>query len=164
MASTAKQTDAEKFLNLAAALAAKTSARGDGGPFGAAIVHKDGRVLALAANSVLKSQDPTCHAEVNAIRIACKILKSPFLKDCDVYSTTESCPMCFSALHWARAKSVTYATTIGDVKKLGFNELSISNARMKTWGKSPLKVKRVKNRACQALLNGWRSSKKGQTY
>jgi tRNA(Arg) A34 adenosine deaminase TadA len=154
----------EKFLTQAALFAVRASGRGEGGPFGALIVHKDGRVLALTANSVLKHKDPTRHAEINAIQKACKILRSPFLQDCDVYSTTEPCPMCFSALHWARAHSVTYATTIGDVQKLGFNELSISNERMKAWGKSPLKIKRVRNRECENLLKTWSANAARQTY
>ncbi len=164
MAPRTKKHNAEEFLTQAAELAARTSRRGEGGPFGALIVHKDGRILALTANSVLKHKDPTRHAEINAIQKACKILKSPFLQDCDVYSTTEPCPMCFSALHWSRARSVIYATTIQDVKRLGFNELSISNERMKKWGKSPLKIKRVKNRACEDLLRTWNENKNRQTY
>jgi len=159
-----KRPGIDGFLTRAAQVALKTSARGDGGPFGALIVRNDGRVLAVTGNSVLKHNDPTCHAEINAIRIACKVLGSPFLDDCDVYSTTEPCPMCFSALHWARARSIVYATTIGDVKKLGFNELSISNRRMKAWSKSPLKIRRVANRACRNLLRAWKKNRNRKTY
>jgi tRNA(Arg) A34 adenosine deaminase TadA len=159
---TAKEIDS--FLTRAARVALKTSARGDGGPFGAVIVHKDGRVLATTSNSVLRHRDPTRHAEMNAIRRAARALNSPFLQDCDVYSTTEPCPMCFAALHWARVRSVTYATTISDVQKLGFNELAISNERMKAWGKSPLKIIRVKNDACRDLLLRWKKNPRRETY
>lgn len=157
-------SDSKPFLDRAAQAAKRSSLRGVGGPFGAVIVDGQGRVLAVASNSVLKSQDPTCHAEINAIRIACKKRRSPFLDNCDVYSTTEPCPMCFAALHWSRARSVIYATTIGDVKKLGFNELSISNRRMKQWGKSPLKILRVSNRACRELLATWKEHGRLKTY
>ena len=159
-----KPKSVQRFLTLAADQAAKTSRRGDGGPFGAVVTTQSGRLLSIASNSVLKSADPTCHAEINAIRLACRKIRSPFLNGCVVYSTTEPCPMCFSALHWARARLVVYATTIGDVQKLGFNELSISNTKMKALGKSPLKIVRVRNGACEDLLRKWSSVADRQTY
>jgi tRNA(Arg) A34 adenosine deaminase TadA len=159
-----KPTQNQRFLNLAARAALHTTQRGIGGPFGAVVVQNDGRVLVTASNSVLKDHDPTRHAEINAIQLACRKLGTAFLTDCDVYSTTEPCPMCFAALHWARVRSVIYATTINDVKKLGFNELSISNAQMKKLGKSRLKVVRVKNAACRDLLTRWSKNPNAKTY
>jgi len=138
-------------LDRAAAEADRTMRQGIGGPFGAVIAKGD-RVIAVASNTVLRSGDPTCHAEMNAIRLAAKALKSPFLDGLDVYSTTEPCPMCFSAIHWARLSRVFYTTTIADVRKLGFNELTVSNQQMKRLGKSPVGLKRVANAACRRLL------------
>lgn len=140
-----------RFLARAAAEANRTMRRGHGGPFGA-VIARGGRVISVASNTVLKSHDPTCHAEVNAIRLAAKKLRSPFLDGLDIYSTTEPCPMCFSAIHWARISRVFYSTTIPDVKKLGFNELTISNPVLKRLGKSPVILRRVPDAACRTLL------------
>src|SRR5205823_4373455 len=118
--------------------------------FGAVIVLK-GKILAATSNTVLKSQDPTRHAEINAIRVAARKLKRFSLHDCEIVSTTEPCPMCFSAIHWARIRRVVYSTTVSDVKRLGFNELTISNPQLKKWGKSPVALLRVKNAACEEL-------------
>ena len=91
-----------------------------GGPFGAVIVRK-GKVIARAHNEVFKRNDPTCHAEVNAIRKASKKLKSPYLADCVIYSSCEPCPMCLSAiLLWARINVVFFAASGKVADKAGF--------------------------------------------
>jgi len=123
---------------LALSQAQKNLADMQGGPFGACIV-KDHKVIAKSRNTVLK-QDATCHAEINAIRQASKKLKTYDLSGCWIYSTTEPCPMCFSAIHWARIDVLVYGNSIADAKSAGFNELSISCARMKTLGGSRLKI------------------------
>lgn len=97
-----------------------------GGPFGACIV-KDGKVVACAHNTVYSSCDSTAHAEINAIREACKKLKTINLSDCVIYSTTEPCPMCFSAIHWAKIKKIVYGTVISDAKAAGLSEMDLSN-------------------------------------
>ena len=109
-----------------------------GGPFGACIV-KGNKVIAISRNTVLK-QDATCHAEINAIRQASKKLRTYDLSGCWIYSTTEPCPMCFSAVHWAGISVLVYGNTITDAKRIGFNELSIPTARMKKLGGAKLKV------------------------
>ena len=88
--------------------------RDDGGPFGAIIV-RDGELIAKAHNEVLKTNDPTAHAEILAIRKACAHLKNYDLSDCEIYSTSEPCPMCFSAIHWSRLKKLYFGTTRDDV-------------------------------------------------
>lgn len=112
----------------------------DGGPFGACIV-KGGRVLAVARNTVLRD-DASCHAEVNAIRAASRKLKTFDLSGCEIYSTTEPCPMCFSAIHWARIGKVIFGTDTKDAKKIGFNELMITDSRLKALGKSRVRIVR----------------------
>ncbi|MCU0665626.1 MAG: nucleoside deaminase [Candidatus Omnitrophica bacterium] len=125
-----------------------------GGPFGACIV-KDGRILAVARNTVLIS-DATSHAEVNAIRTASRKIKSFDLNGCVIYSTTEPCPMCFSAIHWARIEGVVYGTNIQDAKALGFNELKITNQMMKRIGKSRVKIIRdFLREECLELFEAW---------
>ncbi|MBI4970489.1 MAG: nucleoside deaminase [Candidatus Omnitrophica bacterium] len=127
----------------------------EGGPFGAAIV-KSGRLIAVAHNTVLKNQDATAHAEINAIRIASRKLKSFSLKGCVIYSTTEPCPMCFAAIHWARIDRIIFGTQIHDVQKRGFNELSIPAVRMKKSGKSPVKITSgFMREECLELLQRW---------
>lgn len=108
------------------------------GPFGACIV-KGGEVIAVSGNTVLK-HDATCHAEINAIRKASRKLRAYDLSGCAIYSTTEPCPMCFSAIHWANISVLVYGNSISDAKNIGFNELHISSARMKKLGGSKLKI------------------------
>lgn len=151
------------FLDLAALEGSRGLNRRHGGPFGAVIVWKKG-VLARAHNHVLASNDPTQHAEIMAIRAASKKLRRFNLSDCVIYSSTEPCPMCFSAIHWARIKKIVYSTTIQDVKRLGFNELAISNQKLKRLGRTPVKLFRVKNQACKDLLQEWKSINNRRTY
>jgi len=144
----------KKYMQLAIREARKNLLTPDGGPFGAVIV-KGNRVVAVARNTVLKN-DASCHAEVNAIRVASKNLKTYDLSGCRIYSTTEPCPMCFSAIHWARIDSIIYGNTIADAKKIGFNELSISNVSMKKIGKAKIKIIRgVLRSECNCLFQEW---------
>lgn len=137
---------------------------GAGGPFGACIV-RDGKILALAANQVLQSHDPTAHAEICAIRLACAELKSHLLEGADIYSTTEPCPMCFSAIHWARGRRIIFGTSIPDVQALGFNEVTVSNEQMKQLGKCSVDIiPGFMRTECLALLNDWRALPNKQTY
>lgn len=138
--------------------------KGEGGPFGACIV-KNGKVIASAHNQVLKNQDPTCHAEVQAIRLASKKLRSFDLTDCEIYSTTEPCPMCFAAIHWACIKTIYYGTNIADVAKRGFNELSVSNALLKKKGRLNIALRKgFERKACLQLLKKWDGIEKKKTY
>ena len=136
---------------------------GHGGPFGAVIARGD-RIVAVATNTVLKTSDPTCHAEVNAIRQAARKAGTPFLSGLEIYSTTEPCPMCFCAIHWARLRRVYYSTVIADVKRLGFNELTISNRKLKSLGKSPVRLLREANPDCRNLLAAWKAMPSRKVY
>ena len=135
-----------------------------GGPFGACIV-ENGRVISTAHNTVLEETDPTCHAEINAIRKAAKSLGRFDLSGCVIYSTTEPCPMCFSAIHWARIDTIVYGSNIQDVQNLGFNELELSNAVMKEQGKSPVNViPDFMRDECVELLQQWAKKTSAKTY
>ncbi len=94
---------------------------GRGGPFGALVV-KDGEVVARGANLVTASNDPTAHAEVVAIRKACRSLGSFQLDDCDLYTSCEPCPMCLGAIYWARLRRVFYGGTHEDAAAAGFDD------------------------------------------
>ncbi|WKZ18940.1 MAG: nucleoside deaminase [Candidatus Jettenia sp. CY-1] len=108
-------------------------------PFGACIV-KNEEVISCTHNIVWQTMDITAHAEVNAIREACKKLNTVDLSGCVIYSTCEPCPMCFSACHWAKITKIIYGTRVDDAKKIGFNELTILNKEMKRFGNSPVEI------------------------
>lgn len=108
-------------------------------PFGAVIVRK-GRVVCAEHNRVWLTTDSTAHAEVTAIRVACRKLRTIDLSGCVLYSTCEPCPMCFSAIHWARIDTIYHGTTIADARMLGFSELTVSDRTMKRLGKSPVRI------------------------
>jgi tRNA(Arg) A34 adenosine deaminase TadA len=97
-----------------------------GGPFGAVIVRND-EIIAEAHNTVTNDNDPTAHAEINAIRIAARLLGRFDLSDCEIYSSCEPCPMCLSAIYWAKIKTVYYANTRFDAAKIGFSDEFIYN-------------------------------------
>jgi len=127
-----------------------------GGPFGACIV-REGRVLAVSRNTVL-ARDATCHAEINAIRKASRRIGTFDLSGCVIFSTTEPCPMCFGAIHWARIGLVVYGTSIADAGRAGFNELRISNAALKTLGKSRIRlIEGFLRDECLDLFKRWKS-------
>ncbi len=109
-----------KFLEKAVELAKENVERG-GGPFGAIIV-KGEEIIATGSNSVTLSNDPTAHAEVSAIRNACKKLGSFQLTDCTLYTSCEPCPMCLGAIYWARPKKVYFAAKKDDASRVGFDD------------------------------------------
>jgi len=99
-----------------------------GGPFGCVIV-KDSEVVAEGANRVIADKDPTCHAEINAIRAACAVLGTHELRGCVLYTTCEPCPMCYGACCWARVDKIYFASNIHDAKEYGgFDDAAIYNA------------------------------------
>jgi tRNA(Arg) A34 adenosine deaminase TadA len=101
---------------------------------------KDGQVLSCAHNGVWETTDITAHAEVRAIRDACRKLGTIDLSGCTIYSTCEPCPMCFSACHWAKISRIVYGACIDDARRAGFNELTLSDENMKRWGNSPVEL------------------------
>ena len=110
----------KKFMRKAIALSIDNVHNG-GGPFGAVIV-KDSKIIATAVNSVTKHNDPTAHAEVNAIRKAAKKLGTFDLEGCEIYTSCEPCPMCLGAVYWARLDKMYYGNTKTDAKNIGFDD------------------------------------------
>ena len=102
----------------------ENSANGTGGPFGSVIV-KDEKIIAEASNEVTFTNDPTAHAEIVAIRKACKKLNTFNLSGCDIYTSCEPCPMCLSAIYWSRINNIYYANTREDAKKKNFDDSMI---------------------------------------
>ncbi|MDX1652242.1 MAG: nucleoside deaminase [Brumimicrobium sp.] len=110
----------KKFMLRAIELS-KESVKNGGGPFGAVIV-KDGEIIAESANSVTKDNDPTAHAEVNTIRLACKNLNTFVLSGCEIYSSCEPCPMCLGAIYWARLDKLYFGNNKFDARDIGFDD------------------------------------------
>jgi tRNA(Arg) A34 adenosine deaminase TadA len=109
------------FMKEALNLARENLRLKNGGPFGAVVV-KDGRIIGRGMNSVTAENDPTAHAEINAIREACQNLKSYQLNDCEIYSSCEPCPMCLGAIYWARPSKLYFAATRKDAATAGFED------------------------------------------
>jgi len=133
-------------------------------PFGCAIARGD-VVLAVCHNTVWTSTDITAHAEINALRQACRTSGRVLLEDCQVATTCEPCPMCMSALHWARVQVVYYGAQIADASAAGFNELSLAAADLLRQGASPVRlVGGVSAEACQALFPLWQRQSGSRAY
>ena len=133
-----------------------------GGPFGAVIV-KDGEIIATAHNEVLSSKDPTAHAEILAIRRASQKLKQFDLSDCEIYTTSQPCPMCLAAICWARIKRIHYGTTTEEVADVGFDDSNIYRI-LKGEQPSGIEFMTIEREACLELLKEWENKQDKQMY
>jgi guanine deaminase len=133
-----------------------------GGPFGAVIV-KDGAIVSTAHNEVLISNDPTAHAEILAIRRASQVLGQFDLSDCEIYTTSQPCPMCFAAICWARIKRIHYGTTSEEVASIGFDDGHIYSIIK---GEQPAEIESyvIEREACLELLKEWDNKPDKQMY
>ncbi len=118
-----KDQTPEYFMRRAITLSRENVSQG-GGPF-AAIVVKKGKIIAEASNSVTRENDPTAHAEVNAIRQACRALNTFDLSGCEMFTTCEPCPMCLGAIYWARLDGIYYGNNKLDAAEIGFDDAFI---------------------------------------
>jgi tRNA(Arg) A34 adenosine deaminase TadA len=110
-----------KFMRAAIRLSLEKMRRGAGGPFGAVVVRR-GKIVGRGWNRVTSTNDPTAHAEVTAIRDACRRLKTFRLDDCEIYASCEPCPMCLAAIYWARIGKIYYAGARRDAAAIGFDD------------------------------------------
>lgn len=155
-----EEQEHEKFMRLAIALSEKNVLESLGGPFGAVIV-KEGKIVAKSGNKVTTTNDPTAHAEVSAIRLACKKLKTFDLKGCVIYTSCEPCPMCLSAIYWARIDIVYYANTKTDAGAIGFDDKFIYEELEKPMEQRRLPVNQLlRDEALQAFKLWERSAMK----
>ena len=139
-----------KFMVKAIELSIKSVDSGTG-PFGAVIV-KDNKIISEGFNTVTLSNDPTSHAEIVAIRKACKILNNFSLKGCELYSTCEPCPMCLSAIYWARIEKIYYANTRKDAQKIDFDDSLIYSEFKKNIDKRKIPmIQMMRNEAIKAF-------------
>ena len=111
----------EAFMREAIRLSFETMRNNTGGPFGAVVV-KDGKIIARGFNAVVSTNDPTAHAEIVAIREACKTINDFQLTGCEIYTSCEPCPMCMAAIYWARPEKVYYANSKTDAAEIGFDD------------------------------------------
>jgi tRNA(Arg) A34 adenosine deaminase TadA len=142
------------FIELAIDLAMRNVETGAGGPFGAVVV-KDGQVIATGANSVTATNDPTAHAEVVAIRNACKALGSFQLDGCEIYTSCEPCPMCLGALYWARPSVVYYANTRTHAAEAGFDDAFIYDEVAFEPERRSLRMVRLEHDRAPEHFNAW---------
>lgn len=144
-----------RFLAEAAALSLRGMRRGKGGPFGAIVV-KGGKVIGRGCNEVTGTLDPTAHAEVNAIRAACRKLKAFSLEGCVLYTSCEPCPMCLGAAYWARLDRVVFANTRRDAEAIGFSDAFIYAELDRPISRRKLPMRRITDAAAAAAFREWR--------
>ena len=155
--------DDNYFIEKAIDLALENVKSGNGGPFGAVIV-KNGEIIATGTNSVTTENDPTAHAEVNAIRNACKNLNSYQLDDCVIYSSCEPCPMCLGAIYWSRPKKLVFAATKQDAAEAGFDDSYIYDEISLKINQRHLETLHIKNLNNTAPFAIWQKSQKKIDY
>lgn len=153
----------EQFMQLASQLALDNVATGRGGPFGCVIV-KDDQVIATGTNAVLANYDPTAHAEVVAIRNACKTLASYQLTDCVVYTSCEPCPMCLGALYWARPDKIYFANTQQEAAAIGFDDQHIYQELELPYTDRKLPLLHLPNTTAIASFGAWVAKEDKQAY
>ena len=135
----------------------------NGGPFGAVIV-KDGKIIGEGFNSVTTNNDPTAHAEINAIRDACKNLNSYQLDDCELYASSEPCPMCLGAIYWARVKKIYYACSLEEAKNHNFDDVFIYNEFAKPKEKRLIPSEQIVQKEGMEIFKYWANNKKKKNY
>lgn len=145
-----------KYMDMAVKDALTGIQKGEGGPFGA-LVLKDDQVISIGHNTVLKDNDPTAHAEINAIRQACQKLNTYDLKDCVLFATSEPCPMCLSAIIWSNIKTVYFGTNRKEVANIGFRDDFIYNY-LDGKEKNILKIENIKSVKCEDLLKKYNNT------
>ncbi|WP_421944476.1 nucleoside deaminase [Pedobacter sp.] len=146
-----------EFMRLAITLSAKNVTENIGGPFGAVVV-KDGEIVAGSGNKVTSTNDPTAHAEVSAIRLACTKLNTFDLSGCVIYTSCEPCPMCLGAIYWAKIDTIYYANTKVDAENIGFSDKFIYEELEKEMGNRSLPVVQLMRDEALEAFKLWEKS------
>ena len=134
-----------------------------GGPFGAMVV-KDGKIIATGVNQVTATLDPTAHAEVVAIRAACKALNNFELAGCEIYCSCEPCPMCLGAIYWSRPAYVYFAATAAAAADAGFDDSFIKTQICLPFSQQELPIEQLTDAKAQAPFEAWKSKPDKITY
>jgi tRNA(Arg) A34 adenosine deaminase TadA len=151
------------FLERAIELSAQGMHEGQGGPFGCVVV-KDGQIIGEGNNQVLLTNDPTAHAEVVAIRNACKNLNAFQLTGCDIYTSCEPCPMCLGAIYWARPRRVIFANTKQDAAAIAFDDQFIYDEIEKENEDRKIEFIHVPHAQALDVFNQWKSIDNKKVY
>ena len=151
----------QDYMREAIRLSMQMMRRGKGGPFGAVVV-KGNKIVGRGSNQVTSGNDPTAHAEIVAIRDACKRLKTFCLDDCDLYTSCEPCPMCLSAIYWARIRSVYYGNTRKDAAKIAFDDDEIYREVALPIRKRKLVMKPLLRNEALVAFKEWAERRSGQ--
>jgi tRNA(Arg) A34 adenosine deaminase TadA len=146
--------DEKDFMRRAIALSRQGLAGGHGGPFGAVVV-ADGRIVGEGFNQVTSTNDPTAHAEVVAIRAACKALGRFDLSGCEIFASCEPCPMCLSAVYWARIGRIYYGNGRADAARIGFDDAEIYTEVARPLGERHLPLVRLLPVEARAAFDEW---------
>lgn len=152
-----------QFMVEAIRLAKENVKNGTGGPFGAVIV-KDGEVIVSCVNTVTPDNDPTAHAEVNAIREACRKLKTYQLEGCEIYASCEPCPMCLGAIYWARPSKVYYASTKEEAAGAGFDDSFIYKEITLLGNERSIPFLKIEEQGAGEEFNLWNASDSKELY
>jgi len=150
------------FMREAIRLSIENANKGRG-PFGAVIV-KDGKIIAQGINRVIQLGDPTAHAEILAIREACKKLGRIDLVDCVIYSSCEPCPMCMGAILWARIQALFYACSRNDAREYGFKDADFYEEMYKPESERKLNIKRILEKEALEALRIWEENPDKEIY
>ncbi len=153
----------QEFMRRAITLAMENVRSGNGGPFAAVIV-KDGRIIAEGANRVTATNDPTAHAEVVAIREACRTLGDFQLPGCDLYTTCEPCPMCLGAIYWARPARVFYACVAADAAAAGFDDAFIYEELKRVHTERKVPMQQLLREESLQIFSLWKKQEKKTPY
>ena len=152
-----------EFMREAIRLSIEKMQAGHGGPFGAVVV-KDGAIIARGFNQVTSTHDPTCHAEVDAIRKACAVLGTFQLEGCDLYTSCEPCPMCLGAIYWARPARVFYGNTKADAAAIGFDDQLIYDEIEKPLAERQIPMYELLRDEAAAGFRAWEAHEQGVKY
>lgn len=147
----------EKFMRIAIQLSTKNVSEGLGGPFGAVVV-KDGEIIGESANTVQQTIDPTAHAEIAAIRLACKHLNTIDLIGATIYTSCEPCPMCLGAIYWSGISTIYYANTKSDAAAIDFDDEFIYQEIEKPLASRKLPITQLLRNEAQQAFKLWQKS------
>ena len=145
------------FMKEAVRLSIENVAQGKGGPFGAVVV-KNGKIIARGTNQVTATNDPTAHAEVVAIRLACAALGSFQLEGCEIYASCEPCPMCLGAIYWARPDKLYFANTKEDASKINFDDQFIYKELARPFSERKLFTRQMLREEALEAFERWAKS------
>lgn len=156
-----KTDNIKKAMDSAILKAEETMNEDLGGPFGATVMSKEGKIISVSSNSVLGDHDPTAHAEINAIRQACQILKTHDLSDYVLVTTSFPCPMCLGAIMWSNIKEVIYGCRLKDAESIGFrDDLMYDFIKMDMKDKSVLEISEAERKECLRLFKSYHDQNK----